>query len=99
MNYACYAGLADQIGNRDQPPSNSDFQYADIAGGIMGGVMGILAALYDAQRSGRGRTIDVSVTDCALAVGVIPLSSYNADGHSPERGNLVISGRYPWYRF
>lgn len=99
MNYAAYAGLADQVGERGGPPASSNFQYADIAGGTLGAIAGILAALYDAQRSGRGRSVDVSITDCALAVGVIPMSSLNAEGRTPERGNDVISGRHPWYRF
>jgi crotonobetainyl-CoA:carnitine CoA-transferase CaiB-like acyl-CoA transferase len=99
MNYASYAGLADQLGDRGRPPANTNVQYADIAGGSMGALTGILAGLFDAQRSGRGRCIDVSITDCALAVGVIPISTLNAEGRTPERGNDIISGRYPWYRF
>jgi crotonobetainyl-CoA:carnitine CoA-transferase CaiB-like acyl-CoA transferase len=99
MNYASYAGLADQVGGPDGPPANANFQYADIAGGTLGAMMGILAALYDAQRHGTGRYVDAAVTDCALAVAVIPMSSWNAEGRVPERGRDIISGRHPWYRF
>ncbi|MDP6620959.1 MAG: CaiB/BaiF CoA-transferase family protein [Alphaproteobacteria bacterium] len=99
MNYASYAGLTDQIGGRGGPPSDANFQFADIAGGTSGAMMGMLAALFDAQRSGRGRYIDASITDCTLAMTVIPMSSWNADGSVPERGNDIISGQYPWYGF
>lgn len=74
-------------------------QGADIAGGTMGALMGILATLYDAGRTGRGRYIDASITDCALAMAVIALSTLNAEGAVPGRGDDIISGRYPWYRF
>ncbi len=99
MNYASYAGLTDQIGSRGGPPSDANFQFADIAGGTTGALMGMLAALYDARRSGRGRYVDASITDCTLDMTVIPMSSWNADGSVPERGNDIISGKYPWYGF
>lgn len=99
MNYAAYAGLADQIGDAGGPPANANFQFADLAGGTLGAMMGVLAALYDAERTGRGRHIDASITDCALAMTVIAMSSWNADGAVPERGNDLISGKYPWYRY
>jgi crotonobetainyl-CoA:carnitine CoA-transferase CaiB-like acyl-CoA transferase len=99
MNYAAYAGLADQVGNRDGPPANSNFQFADIAGGTLAAMASILAALYDAQRTGHGRYLDVSITDSAFAMGVISMAGLNLLGRSPERGHEMISGRYPWYRF
>jgi crotonobetainyl-CoA:carnitine CoA-transferase CaiB-like acyl-CoA transferase len=99
MNYASYAGMTDQVGNRGGPPANANFQYADIAGGTMGAMMGILAALYDAQRSGQGRYIDVPITDCALAQMAVAWSQYEATGRMPERGGDLISGKYPWYDF
>jgi len=99
MNYAAYAGLAEQVGDAEGPPANSNFQFADIAGGTMGALMSILGALYDAQRTGSGRYLDASITDCAFAMTVIALAGLNANGRSPERGNELISGRYPWYRY
>ncbi|NIO39605.1 MAG: CoA transferase, partial [Burkholderiales bacterium] len=55
IDYCAYAGISDQIGARGGPPVVPNFQIADLVGGSLSGAMGILAALVDAQRTGRGR--------------------------------------------
>lgn len=97
LNYAGYAGVIDQIGARGGPPVIPNFQIADLLGGSLGAVMGILAALVDAQRSGRGRYVDVAMADCTLAHTVIPLSTSQQLGHVLPRGEDMLSGGFPWY--
>src|SRR5208282_2646358 len=57
INYLACAGVGDQIGVSGGPPAISNLQIADLLGGSLTPVMGILAALVDAQRSGEGRYI------------------------------------------
>jgi len=97
INYCAYAGISDQIGRRDGAPAVPNFQLADLAGGSLSAAMGILAALLDAQRSGQGRYIDVSMTDCALAHSVIPLVAMATDGAVRPRGTDTLSGGLPCY--
>ena len=51
INYLGYAGVLDQIGLEGSAPAIPNFQIADLLGGAMTAVMGILAAVFDAQRS------------------------------------------------
>ena len=97
LNYASYTGVIDQIGAHGGPPVIANFQIADLLGGSLGAVMGILSALVDAQRSGRGRYVDVAMADCTLAHMVIPLSTTQQRGQVAPRGEDMLSGGLPWY--
>lgn len=98
INYIAEAGIADQIGSAGQGPAPLNFQIADLAGGTLSAAMGILAALFDAARSGQGRHVDVSMTDCAMAHAAIPAAAL-AGGSYPERGQGRISGGLPCYGY
>jgi alpha-methylacyl-CoA racemase len=99
INYQCYSGILEQTGSASGPPATGNFQAADLGGGVLSAAMGILAALFDAQRSGHGRHVDVAMTDCALAHNIMPLAaveSYGA-GRPLARGDDYTSGRLPCY--
>nr|VFK16403.1 MAG: Crotonobetainyl-CoA:carnitine CoA-transferase CaiB [Candidatus Kentron sp. LFY] len=97
LNYCAYAGITDQIGHKDGPPAIPNIQFADLAGGTLSAAMGILAALVDAGRSGVGRYIDVSMTDCALVNAIVPLIGYLDFGRIAPRGADLLSGALPCY--
>ncbi len=97
LNYLACTGLLDQVGTRGGPPAIPNIQIADLLGGSLSAVMGILSALVDAQRSGRGRYVDVAMADCALAHAVFPLMSVSRTGAAASRGADTLSGGLPWY--
>src|SRR5262252_6355797 len=96
INYVGYAGLGDQIGTRESPVV-PNFQIADLLGGALVPAMGILAALLDARSSGKGRYVDVSMTDAALAHAVFPLLGLLEQGRPPARGSGMLDGGLPCY--
>ncbi|TFH48865.1 MAG: CoA transferase, partial [Lysobacterales bacterium] len=53
--------------------------------------------LVDAQRSGEGRFVDVSMTDCTLAHNVVPFARVNSEGEARPRGRDALSGGLPCY--
>jgi len=61
------AGWAALTGDPGGPPIKSGLSLADYAGGIMA-ALALMAAVFDAQRTGRGRDVDVSLYDTALAL-------------------------------
>jgi crotonobetainyl-CoA:carnitine CoA-transferase CaiB-like acyl-CoA transferase len=61
LNYTALAGVADQMGGLTNLP------IGDLLGGTMTAVMGLLAALFDAARTGRGRHVDIAIADGVLA--------------------------------
>lgn len=97
INYIGYAGVLDQIGPGDGPPVVPNFQIADLLGGTLTAVMGILAALVDARMHGQGRYVDVAMTDTVLAHSVMPLVGLLEQGHSPARASQRLSGGLPCY--
>jgi len=96
INYTGYAGVGDQIGTREAPVV-PNFQIADLLGGSLTSVMGILAALIDARSSGRGRFVDVAMADAVLAHAIAPLLAFLEQGHAPQRGSAMLGGGMPCY--
>ncbi len=97
LNYCAYAGILDQMGGESGQPAMSNFQIGDLAGGTLSAAMGILAALVDARQSGKGRMVDVSMTDCAMAHNIFPLAAIAANGKAPPRGRDLLTGAVPCY--
>ncbi|MBE2257813.1 MAG: CoA transferase [Rhodobacteraceae bacterium] len=98
LNYIGLAGVLDQIGLRGGPPAIPNLQIGDLMGGALSAVMGILAALFDAQRSGQGRLVDVAMSDAVLAHNLFPMFALQSAGAVPARGDDLLSGGDPGYR-
>jgi alpha-methylacyl-CoA racemase len=97
INYLGYAGVLDQIGCEGGDPAIPNFQIADLLGGALTAAMGILAAVIDAQRTGKGRYVDVSMTDSVLAHTYFTMLRLNDSGHSLSRGADLLAGGLPCY--
>lgn len=99
LNYQSYAGIMGQNVTDGSRPSPGNFPIADLAGGGLSSAVGILAALLDARQTGTGRHIDISMTDCAMALNLAPLSSLQMFGNrEPQPGRDILSGGLPCYR-
>ncbi|HXE49644.1 MAG TPA: CaiB/BaiF CoA-transferase family protein [Ramlibacter sp.] len=96
INYCALAGVTHQIGS-SEGPALSNLPVADLLGGSMMAVMGILAALFDATRTGRGRHVDVAMADGVLAHAVLPLAALNQDGEVPPTGQGNLTGALACY--
>ena len=97
INYQSYAGILEQSAAPGAAPHPGNLPVADLAGGALSAAMAILAALFDARRSGRGRFIDVSMTDCAMALNVQPLASLHTWKQPVPAGHDTLSGGLPCY--
>ncbi|NMG31575.1 CaiB/BaiF CoA transferase family protein [Aromatoleum evansii] len=97
INYQSYAGILEQSAPATGSPHPGNFPIADLAGGALSAAMAILAALFDAQRSGEGRFIDVSMTDCAMALNVQPLAGLHTYKRAVPAGHDTLSGGLPCY--
>jgi len=97
LNYLGLTGavpsLARMPDGRVAPPP---FQLADMAGALAAAAA-IAAALVGAHRTGRGRVVDVSLTEAALwCVGPMLLSS-TAEARDPEPHTLPLDGGLALY--
>jgi crotonobetainyl-CoA:carnitine CoA-transferase CaiB-like acyl-CoA transferase len=91
INYIALGGLLDITG------SIPGAQIADLAGGSMQAVIGILLALLARQQTGRGQFVDVSMLDGVVWLMALPLAVYAATGELPAAGSTVLSGRLACY--
>jgi len=62
-----YAGYMAITGEPGGPPGKCGVSVIDFAGGYVS-VLGLMIGLWDAQRSGRGRDLDVSLLDTAVSM-------------------------------
>ena len=100
INYLALAGIASYTGRRDNGPLPLGVQLADIAGGSLHGVIGLLAAVIQRQVTGQGQQVDVSMTDCAFSLHGMAGAGYLAAGVEPQMENQVLNGGsfYDYYR-
>ena len=89
--------MLDQIGEAGRAPAVPNFQIGDLLGGALTPLVGLLAAVIDARATGRGRQVDVAMTDAVLAHAVFPLAGMLARHAPPPRGADLLSGGVPCY--
>ena len=97
INYLATAGVLDQIGVAGGAPAVPNVQIGDLLGGALTPLVGLLAAVIGARTSGRGRHVDVAMTDAVFAHAVFPLVSVLAAGRAAPRGADLLSGGVPCY--
>ncbi|EIK51399.1 L-carnitine dehydratase/bile acid-inducible protein F [Stutzerimonas stutzeri TS44] len=100
INYLALAGLSSHTGRRDSGPLPLGMQVADIAGGSLHGVIGLLAAVVQRQATGQGQQVDISMTDCAFSLHAMAGAGYLAAGVEPGWENQPLNGGsfYDYYR-
>ena len=83
-NYLALNGLLGLTGAADGPPVSAAGQIADLGGGGLMATFGILAALWERERSGEGQLVDVSMTDGAQSWLAMVAGAFFADGKVPQ---------------
>ncbi len=77
-------GLMSVNGQADGEATRMGIPIVDIAAG-MNAAIGILMALYERARSGRGQFIDIALYDCGLSLLHPYVANYFVSGKTPER--------------
>lgn len=97
LNYLSITGVLDNIGRAGQRPVPPLNLVGDFGGGSMFLVLGVLAALWERQRSGRGQVVDAAMVD---GIGTLAqmVWSFHGNGMWPSgRGRNVLDGAAPFY--
>jgi alpha-methylacyl-CoA racemase len=97
INYLSLTGALHAIGRPGEPPVPPLNLVGDFGGGSMFLVTGVLAALWERARSGRGQVVDAAMTD---GVGVLLQMTWSFRGMgvwSDERGTNLLDGGAPFY--
>lgn len=97
LNYIGVTGALSLIGRKEGLPAPPLNALGDFAGGGMVLAFGILAALHNANRTGRGQAIDVNVVDGTLALISQFFGMYDAGIWGLERGTNFLDSGAPYY--
>jgi alpha-methylacyl-CoA racemase len=95
INYIALAGALDPIGRRGQAPVPPLNLVGDFGGGGMLLAFGVVCALLERDRSGRGQVVDAAMVDGAAALMTIFHGAMQAGWWKPERGtNMLDTGAH-----
>jgi alpha-methylacyl-CoA racemase len=97
INYLAMTGALHCMGDADHPPPPPLNLVADLGGGALYLAVGVLAALLEAQQSGRGQVIDAAMLD-----GVTNLMSAfqgfaQFGSWTEKRADNIVDGGAPFY--
>ena len=91
LNYLARAGVMGFTGPAGDAPQVPGVQIADIGGGALYAVIGILAALQQRERTGEGAFVDIAMTEGALSFAAFGLG-LRAGGLVAARGEDMLMG-------
>jgi crotonobetainyl-CoA:carnitine CoA-transferase CaiB-like acyl-CoA transferase len=99
INYIARSGVSSYTGKKATGPSLVSMQIADVASGSNHAVIGILAAVFGRQQTGKGQFVDISMTDGMIAFNAMFGAAFLVDGKEPGfEGNLLNGGSlYDYY--
>jgi alpha-methylacyl-CoA racemase len=94
ITYIAVAGALGAIGRTEPiPPLNI---VGDFAGGSVNAAMGIALALFERERTGRGRVVDAAMVDGAALLMMAQLA-FHGLGQWDGLGTSTLSGNAPYY--
>ncbi|MHB1122599.1 MAG: CaiB/BaiF CoA transferase family protein [Ramlibacter sp.] len=97
LNYIAVTGALDAIGRKGQPPSIPINLLGDYAGGSLYLALGILAALQEAGRSGKGQVVDAAIIDGVTSLMTSMYGLLAAGMWKLERGTNIADSGTPFY--
>ncbi len=97
LNYLSLAGVISITGTPEGELAIPGIQVADLAGGSLLGLSGLLAAVLHRERTGKGQYVDVSMFDGALSMATMILAGVEAGMEKPEPGRMLLNGKTPCY--
>lgn len=95
-NYISLTGVAAAIGAKDKPTPPLNL-VGDYAGGSLFLIVGILSALFEVQKSGKGQVIDAAITDGSAHMMSIFYTMLKMDALKAERESNMLDGGVPYY--
>lgn len=97
VNYCARTGVLGLTGVRNGPPTLLGVQVGDVTGGTWQALAGILGALFQREKTGRGQWVDIAMTEGALTTATLMLADAFVGEKIPPRGEAPLAGGYPGY--
>ena len=97
LNYIALTGVLHAIGPAGGAPVPPLNLVGDYGGGALYLAFGVLAALFERQRSGRGQVVDAAMVDGAASLASVFFGLQAAGQWGAPRGANVLDGGAPFY--
>jgi alpha-methylacyl-CoA racemase len=97
IDYIAVAGTLDPIGRAGEPPLAPLNLVGDFGGGGMLLAVGVLAALLERERSGRGQMVDAAMVDGSALLASFIHGLRAAGAWQDQRGSNVLDSGAPFY--
>jgi alpha-methylacyl-CoA racemase len=97
INYIALSGALHAIGRKGDRPVPPLNLVGDFGGGAMFLAFGMVCALLEAQRSGKGQVVDAAMVDGASYLMAIVYGMFAQGTWADERGVNVLDTGAPWY--
>jgi alpha-methylacyl-CoA racemase len=97
LTYLALTGMLHAIGPKGGKPVPPLNLVADYGGGTMFLIAGVLAALFERSRSGKGQVVDAAMIDGAATLGSLPFALLAAGLWRDRRGSNLLDSGAPFY--
>ena len=97
LNYIAISGALHAMGSPDRPPTPPLHLVGDLGGGGMMLAFGLVCALIEARRSGKGQVVDAAISDGAACLTTIFHSLRASGAWTDRRGDNFLDGGAPYY--
>jgi alpha-methylacyl-CoA racemase len=97
LNYISLTGALHAIGPADRPPPVPLNLVGDFGGGSLFLVAGVLAALWERERSGEGQVVDAAMVDGASVLMQMMWAFRGVGTWSDDRDANLLDGGAPFY--
>lgn len=95
-NYIALTGALYHGGTKETAPSAPLTLVGDLGGGTMILAWGILCAVIEAQKTGKGQVVDAAITDGSAYISSLLMMMHNTGQIQDERGSGWADGAAPW---
>lgn len=97
LNYIALSGVLSGIGRAGEAPVPPLNLVGDYGGGGMLLALGVVAALLNVQRGGKGQVVDAAMAEGAAQLGAIFWGLLASGNFREARGSNILDGGAPWY--
>ena len=97
INYIALSGVLNHLGRAGEAPIHPLNLVGDFGGGGMYLAFGVVCAVLEAQRSGKGQVVDAAMVDGSASLMAMVHGMWSEGLWREERGTNMLDSGAPWY--